>query len=343
MTHKLHNKSMAKSEIRQNRLTEEWVIFAPARSKRPHDFIKEKPDGAPLPEYDPDCPFCPGNEDKLSEIFFETKGKGKLPWLTRVIPNKYPALTPTGDAKRHVRGHQIAMPGYGHHEVVIETPVHNRPVAAMSLPEVSSVIETYHMRYRFLTSDRKDMVVIIFRNHGERAGTSVSHPHSQIIAVGATPRHIRYRQHIAEGHYDRWGTCLLCDVVASEVEAGTRVLFENDNFWAFIPYAAEVPFQVWIVPRKHQADFGDVSEEEKSDLAAMLLKVLAILHAKLKNPAYNYVIHSAGTLKSGEPHLHWYLDIRPRLITRAGFEIGSGIGINPSVPEKDAEFLRQSD
>ena len=119
-----------------------------------------------------------------------------------------------------------------------------------------------------------------------------------------------------------------------------RVIVENDYFIAFIPFAAQVPFEIWIMPKKHRANFGNISDAEKTDLAPALRYCLARLHGKLGDPDYNYVINTSARYRADEPQLHWYLQILPRLTTRAGFEIGSGININPSVPEKDIDFLR---
>jgi UDPglucose--hexose-1-phosphate uridylyltransferase len=212
----------------------------------------------------------------------------------------------------------------------------------MKTEEVARVIETYHRRYVDILKHDQSMMVVIFRNHGPRAGTSLIHPHSQLIAVGWVPSYIRWREDSAERYYDKWGRCVCCDIVEFELQDRSRHVYENQSFVAFVPYAAEVPFEVWIVPRRHQADFGDISDVEKQDLALALHHVLRSLYDRLHDPDYNYIINTAARHKSGEPHLHWHVQIRPRLTTRAGFEIGSGIGINPSIPEQDAEFLRIS-
>jgi UDPglucose--hexose-1-phosphate uridylyltransferase len=232
------------------------------------------------------------------------------------------------------------MEGFGRHEVIIESPLHNKQLAAMSPEEFGVIIETYHKRYVDLMAEHGNMMTIIFRNHGLLAGTSLIHPHSQIIVTGMVPQHIRWREEQAQRHFDEWGRCVYCDILEFEMKDQRRLVFENPSFLAFIPYAADVPFEIWIMPKKHEADFGSISDTEKGDLSALLHSCLARLHDKLKNPDYNYVINTAARFRAGEPQLHWYVQVRPRLTTRAGFEIGSGISINPSLPEEDAEFLR---
>lgn len=327
-------------EIRQNKATKEWVIYAPARGKRPHDFQQARRAERPaLPPYDSGCPFCPGNEQLLPDVLAEAPATDSNGWQTRVVPNKYPALTPDGSITRYTRGQYVAMQGYGHHEVIIESPQHNRDLATLPHRAVETVVETYHRRYVELQADARNVLILIFRNHGPRAGASLSHPHSQLIATGMIPRHLRMREEEAQSYFDEWGRCVYCDMLSWEQADRRRVVLENESFVAFVPFAAEVPFETWIVPRRHQSDFGRTTATERVDLARALREILARLYTKLHDPDYNYVINSAPRMH--EPHLHWFVRLRPRLVTRAGFEIGSGMRINPSLPEADAAFLNE--
>lgn len=175
-----------KSEIRQNKITKEWVIYAPARRKRPREFQRPEQEKTEIPLYEKNCPFCPGNERMLTPIISEIKDRNNR-WKVRVVPNKFPALTPQGDNWRYHKGIYLMMEGYGHHEVIIETPYHNRQIAQMSLNEARTLIEVYHERYKELMEKSKNMMILIFRNYGLRAGTSLIHPHSQIISTGVVP------------------------------------------------------------------------------------------------------------------------------------------------------------
>lgn len=273
----------------------------------------------------------------------EVLGKKPNLWQARVVPNKFPALTPEGDTRRFAQGFYVAMQGYGRHEVIIESPFHNQQIAQMSSEDVGTVIETYHRRFIDLMKEHRNMMVLIFRNHGLRAGTSLIHPHSQIIVTGMVPNHIRWREAESQRYFDEWGRCVYCDILAFEMQDPHRVVLENESFLAFVPYAAEVPFEIWIVPKKHQASFGNISDASKSLLSLALRDILARLRKKLNNPDYNYIINTSPQYKANEPQLHWYLQIRPRLTTQAGFEIGSGISINPSLPETDADFLNKEE
>lgn len=326
-------------EIRQDKATRQWVIYAPARRKRPKDFKQAAPSMASLPEHSHQCPFCPGNEAALPPVLFETV-RQQGGWQTRVVPNKFPALDPRGRVARRKSGIFITMEGFGHHEVVIETPLHNRDLSTMPPGEVASVIETYHRRYTDLLRKDGIMMAIIFRNHGERAGTSLIHPHSQIIATGIVPNSIRWREEEAQRYYDEWGTCVFCDILEYELRDGARIIHQNGSFVTFVPFAAEVPFETWVMPRRHGADFEAIADQEKDDLAGALTHALGRLREALQDPDYNYVLNTWARYRANEPQLHWYLQIRPRIMTPAGFEIGSGMSINPSIPEDDAAFLR---
>ncbi len=329
------------NEIRQNKITEQWVIIAPSRGERPQDFIRPSREREHLAPFDEECPFCPGNEHVLPSIIMELpKPDGSL-WQTRVVPNKYPALVPEGDMKRCKQGVYLTMRGYGRHEVIVESSEHNQQMALMSLKEVAIIIETYHRRYREHMEEHMNMMVVIFRNHGAGAGTSLIHPHSQLIVTGLVPHHIRWREEVAQRHFNQWGRCVYCEILEFEMQDRRRVVFENNSFLAFVPFAAEVPFEIWIVPKKHKADFGNISDEEKPDLAAALQGILARLYKKMNDPDYNYIINTSARYRADDPELHWYLQVRPRLTTQAGFEVGSGMSINPTVPEDDADFLNE--
>ncbi len=149
-------------EIRQDKTTRQWVIYAPARGNRPHDFARqqEQAEHLVLPAYDPQCPFCPGNEHMLENILSEQVGPASCGWQTRLVPNKFPAVTPEDGAERYQQGIYLAMPGYGHHEVIIDSPYHNHTIATMSVDEVVVLIETYHQRYVELVQQHGNLMII---------------------------------------------------------------------------------------------------------------------------------------------------------------------------------------
>lgn len=330
-------------ELRQDLATKEWVIIATERAKRPHELVKGRSEPPLLPEYEPQCPFCPGNERNTPpEIFAVRDGTppDEKGWKVRVIPNKFPALMPNGRPHRARHGIYLRMDGVGHHEVVIETPEHHKTLALLTQEQVEDVIQAYRVRYLALNADPANELVLIFRNQGERAGTSLVHPHSQIVATPIVPVPIRRCLYEAERHYDALGRCVFCDIIEHELSVGERIVVDNRYFLAFVPYAARVPFEVHILPKQHQAAFGELPDDQISDFAMTLRTVLRRLYFGLKNPDYNFAINTAPHYSQGEPHFHWHLRILPRLTTPAGFEIGSGMYINVALPEENADFLR---
>lgn len=332
-------------EYRQNLATKEWIIIATERSKRPEEFARLRPPAVEVPMHDPACPFCPGQEEKtpgtLLTIPPETGAGG---WDVRVVPNKYPALVPNPGEDISACSQQVGpymrRAGVGHHEVVIETPLHNHDIPLLPLTHVEHIVEAYRQRYQVLSEYPSTEMIVIFRNHGMHAGTSISHPHSQIVASSVVPFRVRNRLYEAQRYFDTVGRCVYCDSLAYELSQGTRIIMENEHFVAFAPYASSTPYELALLPKHHRSSFVMADETEMRDLAFILQNMLARLWRLLDNPDYNYVIDSAPVHMTQAPFYHWLLIIVPRLTTPAGFEIGSGIGINVVAPEEAAPHLR---
>jgi UDPglucose--hexose-1-phosphate uridylyltransferase len=328
------------NEMRYNPVSGEWVIYATARRSRPDEMQPRSSSCIADSRYEPTCPFCPGNETLLPGILMEL-GNGSGGWSVRVVPNRYPALTASGFSSETLHGIYRSMRGNGRHEVVIESPFHDHHLGSLAPADAEAVVEAYHRRYLELASRPGVQTVFIFRNHGIKAGTSLAHPHSQIISMSLVPQAVQVRRKRSTAHFSISNRCLLCHLLKEEAEDGRRTLFQNDHFIGFVPYAAEVPCEIWIVPKAHCPDFGNISENEKSGLAEGLQLSLGRLNEKLNNPDYNFVFHSAFRRDEGAANaLHWYVQIQPHLTTPAGFEMGSGIRINPCLPEIDAARLR---
>ena len=324
-------------EIRHNVLTREWVVIATERAKRPDQFIRKEEKKA-LPAFEPKCPFCPGNEAmRPPETYIVRNTKG---WCVRVTPNKYGALSYEGPRQLSIRGIRRKVTGVGIHEVIVETPLHNLSTALLKDAEVETILETYLSRFRFASMDPRVEQVTIFKNHGESAGTSLEHPHSQMIAAPVITSQLRDRLINALKHYDEFGKCIFCHVLEEELKEGTRIVMESEHFVTFVQYAALTPFSMLIMPRRHMACFAELNDAEAADLAKILRRTLAKLHHGLRDPDYNYSIRTATMEYAGVRYYHWYLSIIPRLTKVAGFELGSGMFINISLPEENASFLR---
>lgn len=326
------------SELRYNLISREWVIIATKRAKRPRDFQKEKKDNITLATYKLDCPFCPGNEHLSKEETFRLNDqKG---WKVRSIFNKFPALSYMEDVQRKNEGLFNWLSGFGIHEVVIEHPRHDINIALMSDKDVEDILTTYKQRYLDIQNVKNVEAITIFKNHGPQAGTSVEHPHSQIIATPIVPPQIRSRVENAVRYFDVTGSCIFCKNLEQELQEKKRIILETEKFVSFIPYAALSPFTIWIFPKEHKASFADIDEKELHDLAIILKSTLQKLYYGLTDPDYNFTIRSIPVNEKGTEYFHWYLTIIPRISKTAGFELGSGMFINVVRPEESAEFLR---
>ncbi len=326
-------------EFRQNLATKEWVILASERGKRPSDFSKEHVARPTPPPFKEDCPFCPGHEDKTPEPVYRFPEEGN--WQVRVVPNRFAALQPNLGTTRSFVGKFLSAKGFGIAEVVIESPRHDTTIATMDIKEVSNVLLAYRSRLHDISQNDKVNLITIFRNHGPLAGTSLEHPHSQIIATPIVPPHVRYPMEQAVLHFDKHGTCVYCDMVKEELEQQERIIAETDYFVAFCPYAARSPFECRIYPKRHRASFVTIDGEEIMELATLLRELLAKISVGLNNPDYNYVLRSSPVGDEDTRHLHWYIVVIPKISIPAGFEIGSGIYINTVAPEESARFLRE--
>jgi len=325
-------------ELRQNPITKQWVIIATERARRPHEFIQKKTDAAPLASYVEKCPFCPGNEHMAPPESFRIGQDGR--WQVRVVPNKFAALASDGEVSRTTQGLKRTVSGVGVHEVVVETPDHSLTTALLAEEEVRQILECYKQRYFTLTDDPRVQNVTIFKNHGVSAGTSLEHPHSQIIATPIIPPDVRNRVEEALRFFDDSGECIFCKVLKEELADGVRIVHQTDHFVAFIPFASLTPFSLWIYPRRHMASYGEIQDEEMRDLARMLGTILAKLYHGLANPDFNYVLRTSPSEYRYCRYYHWYMSVIPRLTKTAGFELGSGMYINTTLPEVNAEFLR---
>ncbi|MBI2815405.1 MAG: galactose-1-phosphate uridylyltransferase [Acidobacteria bacterium] len=327
------------SELRQNPLSKDWVIVASERAKRPHDLAIKKDDRRQLPSYSSNCPFCPGNEQMAPPASMQIVREGQ--WQVRVVPNKFAALSSEGELFRRTDGLKRTVSGVGIHEVIVETPQHHLTTALLNEDDAELILQCYHERYLAISRDPRVDLITIFKNHGTAAGTSLEHPHSQLIATPIISPEIRRRMEDAMRFYDDEGQCLFCKVLAEELADAVRVVHETEHFVAFIPYASLSPFSMWIFPRRHMASFGQIHAEEISDLSRILRTVLAKLYYGLGDPDFNYVLRSAPSETRYSRYYHWYVSLIPRLTKIAGFELGSGMYINITLPEENAEFLRK--
>lgn len=330
--------------LRQDPTTEDWVVFAPERAHRPHEVApgSRRRTRAANVHRKEDCPFCPGNEARTPTEL----GRWRLPgqaagaWAVRAVDNRYPVFSPEGnDEVPSDDGPFRFRRALGAHEVVIDTPDHAKPLRRFDDEEMALLFRAYQARYQALRDGAGVRAVLPFRNHAADAGASLSHPHSQVIATPVLPPALARRLDVARAYRARHGRCRYCDLRDAERAAGERVLFESAHSVAFVPFAARAPYETWIVPRRHGASFADADDEAIEDAVVSTRTVLQALHAVAGDVPYNYIVRSA-LFEHGAAML-WHVEIVPRLTEAAGFELGSGMAVNPLLPERAAAALRE--
>lgn len=336
------------SQLRFDVTTADWVVFAPSRALRPHRQIR--PESAPQATTSAGCPFCPGNEAFTPPEIYSVRGGGTdgRGWRVRVFANKFPALRIEESPHRMEEGPRMDegppfqyMGGCGAHEVIVESPDHAALLAQQPVEQIELVLRTIQLRHQDLMGDRRFQTIVPFKNHGAAAGTSLAHPHWQLIATPVVPRLLRQKHTVATEHFDRSGDCLYCVLLEQELAAGKRILATNDHFVAILPYASHLPFETWIMPRCHQPSFASVGRERLRPLAELLRNVLLKLYTALENPDFNLTIDSVARGDEDKEYFLWHIRILPRLTTPAGFELGSGMSINTVMPEDAVAFLSE--
>ncbi len=327
------------AEIRRDPITDRWIIASTDSLMGPDDFEIEPHSTSSQP-----CPFCPGNEKMTPpEIPIRiASGNSGDPshWKMRVVPNKFPALRIEGTLNRAGVGVYDMMNGIGAHEVIVETPEHTKALSDFEPGEMAQLLELFRERSLDLRRDKRFRYLLIFKNYGEPAGASLSHPHSRLIALPIVPKRVQEELKQARAYFERKERCLFCDCIQQEASEGQRVVMETAHAICFAPFVSRFPFELWIFPKDHSADFLETSSEIMKDVGDLLRHVLGKMKRVLRNPSYNFLIHTSPLEATSQQEYHWHIELMPRLTRVAGFEWGSGFYINPTPPELAAMYLR---
>jgi UDPglucose--hexose-1-phosphate uridylyltransferase len=328
-------------ELRKDPVTGRWVIIATGRAKRPSDFIRQ-PVASSKPAA---CPFDYGAESKTPPellAYRSSGGRDEPGWRVRVVPNKFPALGIEGALNRQGDGMYDKMNGIGAHEVIVETPDHNATLGEMPERQIEEVLWAFKERVNDLKKDRRFRYIVLFRNHGEAAGASLEHPHSQLIALPVIPESVKEEVDGAKAFFEQKERCIFCDIIQQESAVGVRLVTETDRFTVLQPYAPRFPFETWILPKRHGSHYEDADAPTLQNLAWILRATVRKLEKVLERPAYNLIVQTAPVQEAELEYYHWRLTIVPKLTKAAGFEWGTGFYINPTPPEEAARFLREA-
>ncbi len=330
-------------ELRRDPIVGRWVIVDTEHPNKPADYEHEQhtPKGGV-------CPFCYGNES-MTPVEIESFRDNNTPpnssgWQIRVVPNKFPALRIEGDLDRRGLGIYDMSSGVGAHEVLIETPYHNKDLSDLLNEEVEKVITMYCRRAQDLIKDKRFKYIMIFRNYGPAAGASLEHPHTQLIALPMVPKNAMEEIKGAQDYFEYRERCIFCDIIRQEIQEKERIILENKYFVSFCPFVSRFPFEIWIAPKRHNGYFCHLPPEEIPALAAILKDTIAKIKKVFPNLSYNYIIHSSpangdhGDIES----YHWHIEFMPKLTRVAGFEWGTGFYIVSTPPELAAQYLNEA-
>lgn len=338
--------------LRADPITGRRVVLAPDRAERPQ-LLSDGHQGEQEDQVAA-CPFCEHRESETPGEVAAIREAGSSPntpgWQVRVLPNKYPALVPeVAEVAPGVSSNPDALqspallqtPGVGIHEVLIESPRHLRWTHELDASSLQHIFLLYQQRMRAYACDPRIKSAQVFKNVGRAAGASLAHLHSQLLALPLIGPVLQEELTAAAQLYSQHGVCPYCRLIEQETAAGVRLVAESAGFVCLSAYAARVPYELWILPRDHGCRFEQASEASVAEFAGFVHQVISRLERTLPGVAYNYLIHSAPFDSQPLVHYHWHMEILPRSTTLAGFEWGTGLCINPVLPERAAARLRE--
>lgn len=323
------------SELRRDPILRQWVIIAAERAGSP--VPRPAPAAESYPEHD--CPFCPGHEDTNPIEIVRSPASG--PWAVRVTPDRHPLLRIEGDIERRPVGMFDFMNAVGAHELVVDSAEHASTWADFSPAHLARLLGVYRDRSRDLRRDGRFRYVLVLMNRGA-SWSRYTHPHSHVVATPFTPKRVEEEIAGARVYHRQKERCAFCDLIAEERHAGLRIVAEQPGFVALTPFASGHAYETWILPSRHEADFGQLPDEGLAPLATLLLETLGCLRRALHDPPYRIALHAGGVDGSDAEAYHWHWEIVPLLGHELGMEWATGIVSNPVPPEAAAERLRNA-
>lgn len=332
---------MIQPRLRKDPMTQRWVVISPDRADLPAPEAPARPAGLSREA----CPFCPGHEAQTSAEIHAEREAGTSPnsagWSVRVVADRYPIFRIEGGLEKSAEGMYDSMNAVGAHEILIETPEHQRHWADFEPAQLERVFRAAQQRSLDLRNDSRFRQVVWVRNYG-LPGTIFQHPHSHVMASAFVPRAIE-EELKGFRDYARWKErCVLCDIVKQEQRDGRRLLGREEHILAFAPFASGFPYEFWLVPVQHSHDFGTASPRVLRDLARLAQRTLRGMQHLLNDPPFTMVLHSCPLGEFAQDEYHWHLEVVPQPPHVFGPELGTGILINPVPPELAAERYRRA-
>lgn len=324
------------NDLRLDPLRQTWTIFSGTRTLPPK--ARRRAEAAP-------SPFTRGREAFAPHTLYAAPSAEN--WLVRVVPNRAPALRIEGRTGIFADGFYDHADGLGAHEVVIETPG-SEPLEALPLPHVELVVEAWKKRMLDLMHDARLRSFFIVKNVGALAGAHVAHAVSQLVVTAIVPTALKQKLRVARDFYEHKGRSIFDDILREEVRVGSRLVYENNGFAVFCPYASRTPFEMAVYPKRQCADFHGLSDQELKQFADALRTALRKLAGALDTPAYNLTLLTAPTRTARRDYwntidadFRWHAEIVPRLFPDDGIALATGCPVNFVLPETAAEHLRK--
>lgn len=327
------------SELRQDLVSGDWIVIASQRGKRPNQLIKKTKKREIAPKTG--CPFEDLQKSGHGEPILIYRDK-KEKWQIQIVNNKYPAFRHQNKCVSIFKnGPYSVTQAIGHHDLVV-TRDHNKNFSRLSFEEALKVFESFRERYLMLLEDPCTSYVSIFHNWGPAAGASIYHPHYQIIAIPVIPPDVEHSLEGSRRFYKKHKKCVHCVMISQELKKKIRIIFQNKEAIAFAPFVSKEPFEVRIFPKKHLPYFENTPDRILADIVETLQFVLKKISKNMKDPDYNFFIHTAPIKdKRKYKNYHWHIEVVPKTNIDAGFELSTGVEINSVDPDEAAKFLKK--
>jgi len=326
------------SELRRDPLLRRWVIIAPERRSDLITRRRARPAGTQVTP----CPFCPGNEHmnpkEIYVIRTDQSARNPQGWAVRVTPDRRPLLRVEGPVERRGVGLFDLMSATGAHELVTDTPDHDAHWADFDGTQMERLFASYVARYNDLRNDRRFRHVVIMKNYGA-PWSRYPHQHSHVVAMPFIPRRIEDEFIGAKEYYKLKERCVFCDALREEEKVGTRIVAVNEHFVVYAPFASGFSFEVWVLPRRHTQDFGEMGDRALPALAAIFQETMQKLRTTLNDPHFSLALHSSLS-RDNSDEFHWHWELIPHLSGEIGMEWATGLYFNSIAPEDAAACLR---
>ncbi len=326
------------SELRQDPVSQDWVIIAPNRAKRPDQLSARKGSRVSTPRED-----CPFEFEALAQTqewppFVPADVDVKMKFV--VVPNKFPIVNANQSCDVRIREKfYVTRAGAGHHNLLI-TRDHNKNFLGVDVATAQAIFAEFQNQYRAAAKESCHAYLSTFCNWGPLSGASIWHPHYQMISLPVLPPHVARSLRGSEAYFRRTKHCVRCDIIRNEKRIKKRIVGENNEAIAIVRYTGKSPFEINILPKRHASFFEKSSPAVVNDVVELVRAVMKVFKKKLNDPDLNFFIHSAPLDGKPYAHHHWHVELLPKLSTAAGLEFSTEIYVNSVDPDDAAAILK---